>query len=67
MKSRRCPVCNKQLTEQEYVKALGIVGKIKSISLTRSLNSVRSSRVLSDVRQRPAKKVSNLRNVGAIG
>lgn len=29
MKNRRCPVCNKVLTQGEYVKALGIVGKIE--------------------------------------
>src|SRR5690348_15145701 len=43
MKGRRCPVCNKSLTEKEYQNALGIMGKMKD-HLTHQIEALQRER-----------------------
>jgi hypothetical protein len=57
MKSRRCPVCKSPLTEEQYNKALGIVGKLKD-HLTHQIANLRGQ--LRESRQ----KISAARSEG---
>jgi hypothetical protein len=55
MKARRCPVCNKPLTEKEYVKALGIKSQMEE-HWTHELDQLRNKLKASSRREAEARK-----------
>lgn len=55
MKTRRCPVCSKPLTENEYQKALGIMGKVKD-DLTQQIDGLEAELKASKTRAAQARR-----------